>query len=118
MKQDAEKAAWPKTLIDMQPRAVAAARSRQRVLTAPPDYPAGYFTALAMAPSKALPHGFPPKWRPSQHARPAPVSLLQTVARREADSTTGKGWGTGTQLMPGKTTQDRPAFMGKLPGVA
>jgi hypothetical protein len=48
----------------------------------------------------------------------AAISMLQTLQRRESDSATGKGWGSGTTVMPGTPGQARPAFMGKFPEAA
>lgn len=107
-----------KTLLDVQPRAARASRTKYLVKVAPSGYPDGYFTALMRAPSEACPDGFPPRFKPADFSAVAPVAQLQTILRRELDSASGKGWGGGTSVMPNMRMQARPAFMGTLPGFA
>jgi hypothetical protein len=74
-------------------------------------YEPGHFTALMTA------HNWPPKFVSRWNIAAQRVGLLQTVQRRESDSATGTGWGSGTTVMPGTPGSARPAFMGRLPGV-
>lgn len=107
-----------KSLLDVQPRAARASRTKYLVKVAPSGYPDGYFTSLLRAPSEACPFGWPPHFKPAQVGSVAPVAQLQTILRRELDSASGKGWGGGTSVMPGAAHQARPAFMGTLPGMS
>lgn len=110
-----------KTLLDVQPRATRAQRSKTIVQRKPSGYAPGHFTALARAESDALPTGFPPcfDWDGSRKLTESlPIAKLQTILRRELDSASGKGWGGGTSVMPGTPMQARPSFMGRIPGAA
>lgn len=103
---------WPKELREVANRGGAANRIRAQVQHAPSGYAPGYFTELIRA------NNWPPSFESRLNVTRAPISMLQTVQRREADSATGKGWGGGACVMPGTPMQARPAFMGSLPGVA
>ena len=105
------------TLRGVQPRAVRALNSKLAVQRQDSGYEPGHFTALLLAPSKKCPHGFPPRFVPRYVSGPAAVAMSQTIQRRESDSATGKGWGTGQIPLSGTPGQQRPAFMGRLPGV-
>lgn len=108
-----------KTLLDVQPRAARASRTKYLVKVAPSGYPDGYFTAPFRAATEDGPAGFPPyfDWDGRRGYVP-PAAQLQTILRRELDSASGKGWGGGTSVMPGTPMQARPAFMGTLPGLS
>lgn len=93
------------TLRDVQPRATRAMRSKTAVQRKASGYAPGHFTQDMTA------NNWPPGFVSRIVSGPAPVSSLQTIARRESDSATGKGCGDGTQVMAGTPTNPRPQMM-------
>ena len=95
----------PETLHRAQPMSAIAARTKKHVAQATSGYAAGHFTADMRA--NDWPPGFTSRIAPG----PALPSTLQTIARRESDSASGKGWGDGTQVMMGTPNTARPKMM-------
>jgi hypothetical protein len=93
------------------PREAGRSRKRKTKQVTPSGYPDGYFTEQIRSSSWAGLLSFCPGFQAA-----AQVSTMQTIARRESDSATGKGWGTGVSVMPNTPGWKRPGFMGAMPG--
>ena len=87
------------------PKATKALHSKATVQRKDSGYAEGYFTAYISA------HDWPPGFTSRIAPGPALPSTLQTIARRESDSASGKGWGDGTQVMTGTPNTARPKMM-------
>ena len=87
------------------PRATKKLHSKAAVQRKPSGYADGHFTADMRA--NDWPPGFVSRIAPG----PALPSSLSVIARRESDSATGKGWGDGSQQLPGTPDTLRPTMM-------